>query len=66
MGRVHGAVLQGVLAAVAGRSRALQVVLAAHSARLKLAQQQLLKPQNAGGPGPSGVAQPSCSSVRCG
>ena len=41
----------GVLAAVAGRPRAAQVLLAAHSARLKRAQQQLLKPQNTGMPG---------------
>lgn len=44
------AALQGVLAAVAGRPRALQVLLSAHSARLKRAQQQLLKPQNTGMP----------------
>lgn len=38
----------GVLAAVAGRPHALRVLLGSHSARLKRAQQQLLKPQNSG------------------
>jgi hypothetical protein len=38
----------GVLASVAGSPHAAHRLLAAHSARLKRAQQLLLKPQNAG------------------
>ena len=34
---------------MSGRPHALRVLLAAHSTRLKRAQQQLLKPQNTGG-----------------
>lgn len=49
--RAEARLAAGVLAAVAGRPRALKVLLAAHSLRLKRAQQQLLKPQNTGGIG---------------
>lgn len=47
--RAEARLAAGVLAAVTGRPRALKVLLAAHSLRLKRAQQQLLKPQNTGG-----------------
>ncbi len=40
----------GVLASVTGSPYAAQKLLAAHSGRLKRAQQQLLKPQNTGVP----------------
>jgi len=40
----------GLLGALAGRSHALRLLLASHSARLKRAQTLLLKPQNAGAP----------------
>lgn len=37
-----------LLAVAAGKARALKAMLDAHTARLSLAQQQLLKPQNSG------------------